>query len=627
MTPGIPAPGAAGAPAGWRVAKVQLDSPLPRLDHLFDYAVPDALVADIAPGVRVKVPLRVAGRVADGWVVALADTSDAPGELSPIDRVVSAAPVLAPEVWRLARAVADRSAGVVSDVLRVAVPKRQARVEQRWLAADPPPPADPEADPDPLADALLQGRRIAALPTARVVPVGGSAAGEPTAGRPGVDGQVIDGQVIDVRWVGGWAADIAAVAAAVAAAGRTTIVAVPDRRDLDQLEAALLAGPAAGLVLRTDASRPPAARYRAHLACLEPGPHIVIGNRSAVYAPAAALGALIVWEEADPFHQEPLAPYAATRDVALLRQEQSGAGLLLLSSTRSSTVQRLVELGWCESWPVPRGRPDVVLTPDDDRGARIPSAAYRAVQRALTNGPVLVQVARPGDAALRAVRAGAAPMPIDAGRTAHELGRAFPGVPVLVADGDHVHDVVDAGPRLVIATRGAEPRAPGGYRAVLLLDGARMLLRESLWVAEDCLRWWSAAAMLAAPDAPVHLVGVGGDVATALATWRSAEFAARQLADRRGLRFPPVVRIAAATGPVRAVEELVDAWAGVGADLLSRTTEEGGERAVVRFTAGAGPQVAATAKAALLRHGSARRPKPPAPPPPVLRVHFDPHDL
>ncbi len=584
-----------------------LDSPLPRLDHLFDYRIPEDLAADAVPGARVKVPLRVAGRVADGWIVEVVDTSDAPGELSAIDRVVSRAPVLAPEVWRLARAVADRGAGVASDVLRIAVPKRQARVEQRWLESAPAVSASAISAPigaaaDPIADALLEGRRLAALPTPRPVEVAG-------------------------RWVGGWAADVARIAEAVAATGRTIIVAVPDRRDLDQLDAALAAGPAASAVLRMDASRPPAARYRAHLAALGPGPHVIIGNRSAVYAPAPDLAAIVVWEEADPFHQEPLAPYAATRDVALLRQEQAGAGLLLLSSSRSTSVQRLVELGWCEEWGAPRGRPDVVLTPDDGRGGRIPSAAYRAVQRALLGGPVLVQVARPGEAALRALRAGEAPIPIDAGRTAHELGRAFPGVQVVVADGDRVHDTIDGGPRLVVATRGAEPRAPGGYRAILLLDGARMLLRESLWVAEDCLRWWSSAAMLAAPDAPVHLVGVSGDVATALATWRSADFAAAQLADRRVLRFPPAVRLAAATGPVHAVEALLDDWAGVGADLVSRVPAEQGERAVVRFSTRSGRQVADVAKAALLRHGSARRPKPPAPPPPSLRVRFDVHDL
>src|SRR5207247_1563981 len=99
--------------------------------------------------------LRVAGRVADGWIVALGASSEAPGELSSIDAVVSTAAVLAPEVWRLARAVADRAAGVASDVLRIAVPKRQARVEQKWLAAERTPHAPVVAPATPLGDALL----------------------------------------------------------------------------------------------------------------------------------------------------------------------------------------------------------------------------------------------------------------------------------------------------------------------------------------------------------------------------------------------------------------------------------------------------------------------------------------
>ncbi|HET6824591.1 MAG TPA: primosomal protein N', partial [Amnibacterium sp.] len=207
------------------IANVVLDSPLPRLDHIFDYRIPEALQDSVTPGIRVKVPLRVAGRSADGWVVGLAETTDAPGELSAIEKVVSPVPVLAPEVWRLARAVADRGAGVASDVLRIAVPKRQARVEQRWLKDGPvaPPPVD--APRLPVGDALVEGRRLTALATPHPAVRGG-------------------------RTIGGWAAELADTAASVAAAGRTVIVAVPDRRDLDQLAAALAAGPAAGAVLR-----------------------------------------------------------------------------------------------------------------------------------------------------------------------------------------------------------------------------------------------------------------------------------------------------------------------------------------------------------------------------------------
>ena len=38
-----------------RIARVLLDSPLPQLDRLFDYALPDER-GEVEPGVRVKVP-------------------------------------------------------------------------------------------------------------------------------------------------------------------------------------------------------------------------------------------------------------------------------------------------------------------------------------------------------------------------------------------------------------------------------------------------------------------------------------------------------------------------------------------------------------------------------------------
>ena len=83
----------------------------------------------------------------------------------------------------------------------------------------------------------------------------------------------------------------------------------------------------------------------AFLACLGAAPRIVLGNRSAVYAPAAELGLLAIWDDGDPLHAEPLSPYAHSRDAALVRQEQSGCALVLLGHSRSVEAQRLVELG------------------------------------------------------------------------------------------------------------------------------------------------------------------------------------------------------------------------------------------------------------------------------------------
>ncbi|WP_445986064.1 primosomal protein N' family DNA-binding protein, partial [Clavibacter lycopersici] len=86
-----------------------VDSPLPQLDRLFDYAVPEALRETCLPGVRVRVPLRSAGRVADGYVIEAGDGQGYDGKLSEVEQVVSPLPVLRPEIWTLARGQAGES--------------------------------------------------------------------------------------------------------------------------------------------------------------------------------------------------------------------------------------------------------------------------------------------------------------------------------------------------------------------------------------------------------------------------------------------------------------------------------------------------------------------------------------
>ncbi|MGO4690997.1 primosomal protein N' [Glaciibacter sp. 2TAF33] len=691
-----------------RVGRVVIDSPLPQLDHLFDYAIPAELEADARPGVRVKVTLRSAGRVATGYLVEVLDpaTSGATGfqgTLSPIEAVVSRAPVLTPEVWALARAVADRAAGNASDIIRLAVPPRQVRVEKAWLAAraaavDAADVGRPAAAPaDEPAGAPID--KPAAAPGTPEDARGGPAATPFFADYPaGALGAVIaDGlrvavsavpQLVTVganpgsgSTIGRWALTLAELAVATLASGRSAILAVPDYRDQDQVQAALDQLAPAGTVSRVDARQPGADRYRAFLACLGAEPRIILGNRSAVYAPAAQLGLVAVWDDGDPLHAEPLSPYVHTRDAALVRQQHSGCALVLLGHSRSVEAERLVELGWLgEVHPAKSSHPRVIPTDfqgalvAEARAARIPSAAWKAARDALDSGPVLVQVASPGYAPVLACQtctqsarctrcqgplgiasAGATPscrwcgalavawqcshcdgrqyrlVTVGTARTAEELGRAFPGVRVIVADGEHTVQQLGAEPALVIATRGAEPIPAGGYRSILLLDGERMLARESLRVGEDCLRWWSNAAALAAPGASVVLVGVGGALARALNAWQQGAYAATELADRRTLRFPPAVRVASVTGTVDGVEAaLADLAAIDGLDVLGPvSTEPGLVRAIVRFAYNTGDSVAHALKAAIVRNASRRRKSAAGAfrPPPTLKVRFDDPEL
>lgn len=639
-------------------ARVLVDSPLPQLDRLFDYAVPDELDASIRPGVRVKVPFRSAGRIADGFVVELAGSAAFSGRARPVESVVSPVPVLAPEIWTLARRLADRAAGSASDVLRLAIPARQARVEKAWVARGAKSPSTPVQ----ALEVSGYGSELQALLDAH--------------GRAALDA-IPALQQVGERWVGRWAIVIAEAATRAIARGESALLAVPDHRDQEQLLAALSAVLPTERIVRLDARQSNADRYRAFLRCLEGVPVAVVGNRSSLYAPASAVGLIAMFDDGDPLYAEPLAPYVHTRDVALIRHELQGGALLFLGHTRSTDVERLHSIGWLEQVRPSRvSSPRVILTGhqsgDDDLAthARIPSGAWREARQALASGPVLVQVARPGYAPLlvcsdcgeqarcdrcggplRTPRAssvascawcgalaagwrcptctGTRFRPVGAGsmRTAEELGRAFPGAKVVVADGEHPRLTVDDSPALVVATRGAEPVAAGGYHAVLLLDGERMIARESLRVAEDCLRWWSNAAALAAPGAPVVLVGVRGAIASALATWQQAEHARSELADRRRLRFPPAVRVATVTGTPQAVAEAVDRIEIDPRDVLGPVgLDDERVRAIVRFDFAKGSAVAAALRAEVVRQATAGRGTSSAQPARAasgLRVRFD----
>ncbi|MGX5680404.1 primosomal protein N' family DNA-binding protein [Schumannella luteola] len=645
------------------IARVLVDSPLPQLDRLFDYSVPDRLRSDARPGVRVRVPLRSAGRISDGFIIELVDSADFSGALSEIEEILSPIPVLAPEVWTLARRVADRAAGSAIDIVRLAVPHRQVRVEKAFLASVSsdaiPVVARPVVTgyPESLAGTLAAGGRVALDSIPLVTELPG-----------------------DAGWVGSWALSFAQAAAATIADGKSAILCVPDYRDQDQVEAALASLLPPERVVRLDARQSNPDRYRAFLRCLGDAPLVIVGNRSVVYAPSRSLGLIALWDDGDPLHSEPLAPYVHSRDAALLRQELQGCALVIAAHSRSTEVERLVEVGWLTSVsPSPRIRPKLVPTAQQVGGdrlaeqARIPSSAWREARAALDRGPVLVQVARPGYSPRLAcgdcgqtarclrcegplTKRSASSVPAcswcgalavgwrcshcegerfrsvgaaGATRTAEDLGRAFPGVRVIIADGERQVQHVDARPALVIATRGAEPIAAGGYQAVLLLDGEQMVARESLRVAEDCLRWWSNAVALAAPGAPSILVGVGGALASALVTWRHSAFAASELADRRRLRFPPAVRVATLTGAVEAVSRAVEASGAPAVDVLGPVDiGPSTVRTILRFDYAKGTEMAATLRSEVIRAAtSRRRPAVPkgtrAPSPPTLKVRFD----
>lgn len=605
------------------VARVCVESPLPQLDRLFDYLVPEELSEAAQPGVRVRV--RVAGQEHTGFIIERADSSDAGVALQPLAKVVSPAVVLTPAVLRLANAVAERWAGALGDVLRFAVPPRAARVENEYLgeitgkAEAPAPDVEaglPSAEP-PGAETALPASAWAGLQRGPAFLRHLAAGSSPRASLEAVEGY---GPL-------GWHAVIADAVRAVRLSGRGALVVVPDGRDLDRVHAALAEVLPEETVVRLAAEEGPTRRYRAFLELLSGRARVAVGTRGAVLAPVHDLGLVICWDDGDDLHAEPRAPYFHAREVCLLRSELEGAALLLAGHAVSAETERLVESGWLQRVAAPRAAlrqrlPRVVSTADSfeserdpyARLARLPHAAWQLARDALERGPVLVQVARAGYSPSLACEqcreparctACAGPLAESPGRggrtiscrwcgtpaiswacphcgghalrrtavgalrTAEELGRAFPGAVVVTSSGDQVKAEVPDQPALVVATVGAEPVAPTGYAAALLLDGDSLLGRESLRAGEEAMRRWLNAAALVRPAGQggrVVITAHDHEAVSALVRWDPSGFAARELSLRRTLSLPPAVRVAAITG----TRPAVDGFAQAAEEILSR---------------------------------------------------------
>ena len=577
------------------VARVLVDVPLAHLDRPFDYLVPAKMHQGVAAGTRVKV--RFAGQDVDGFVIERVERSDHEGRLMPLRRAVSPEPVLSPAVARLSELLAARYAGTRSDVLRLAVPSRHATTEKQDSV--PAPAASPDTG---AAEAAWSGYDGGAA-FARRLADGGS----PRAVWSSMPGD-------------SWPTLLAHAAAATYASGRGSLICVPDHKDVARLDAALTEVLGAGRHVVLTADSGPAQRYRSFLAVSRGAVRIVVGTRAAAFAPVHDLGLVALWDDGDDLYAEPRAPYPHTREVLLTRAHEESAGALLGGFARTVEAEYLVRTGWAETLQPDRAAlraaaPQVSITGATDkelerdphaRTARLPRTAYDAIRDGLTRGPVLLQTPRQGYATALAcdtcrtparcavctgpLRQTAAHQPpscrwcavedrawacgvcggrglrapvLGDQRTAEEIGRAFPSVPVRTSAGDRVLATVEDRPSLVVATPGAEPVAEAGYACVVLLDTWLMLGRTDLRTVEEALRRWFAAAALAQPAGRGGRVVAVGEPSEpglqALVRWDPTGFAGRELEDRQSAHLPPASRLATLTGPEADLTSAVEA--------------------------------------------------------------------
>ena len=436
------------------VARVRVDSTLPQVDRTFDYRVPAELSEDAVPGARVRVLFN--GHELTGYIEERAATTDwTRTSLLPLKSVLSRVPSVAPEIFALAEALADRYASTVANVLRLAVPPRIAALDKRYAPllpgyesaylGDSAPvstsDAPENAAPEHVASESTESEPSTASATSSTTdPYAWLATpGAPAPfvlDPPALNPDAPDAASVFSDYENGaefiedvaagaatravmtvlpghlehtWADVLATALAAAAASGRGAIAVVPTAKNLDLLEAALAERLPADSFVRLSSDSTPHTRYHGFVKARLGQVPVVIGTRAAAYAPVANLGLVVCWDDGDSSLVEQRAPYCHARDVLLLRASAENTAALFAGFSMSSEAARLVRTRWASHVRAPRAlvrdySPRIFSTGSEFElardplaaMARIPHLAFEHARRALARGPVLVQVARSG---------------------------------------------------------------------------------------------------------------------------------------------------------------------------------------------------------------------------------------
>jgi len=377
--------------------------PLAGFDKLLHYRVPEPLRAAIGVGALVRVPIRAAMRL--GIVGEIAAPRDFPVEkLKSVTQVVYPFPALAPDLLDLARWMGAYYAAPLDAVIEAMIPaavRRGASLKQETLLA-----VAQKLSPDELAKITRrapQQARLYSFLSQQFLPqrkglvlqrLGLTAA--PAAGlvRRGVLREETR-RVVREAYADGWgtgelvAAQPITLNAEQEAAFRKLAAGMAENKFgvsllhgvtgsgkteiyLHAMDAALRAGGSVIYLVPEVALTPQTvARLRGRLAAIAPGQRcivwhshlsdgerldgwlalatgearVVVGARSAVFAPVRHLRLVIVDEEHEPAYKQDETPRYHGRDVAVMRAKFAGARCVLGSATPSLESFVNVETG------------------------------------------------------------------------------------------------------------------------------------------------------------------------------------------------------------------------------------------------------------------------------------------
>lgn len=516
------------------VARLWVDTGLSHLESTYDYLVPQSLDADVSVGVKVLVDF--SGRKVDAFVIERMNSSEVVN-LKFIEKVTSPVPLLSSEVISLVAAVARRWGALPSDVLSAAIPPR-----------------------------VVSGEKGVAVRNAESL-VAKSNSESPSHSyylfTPGED---------SFHTMASW------VSSRTSQGG--VLVVLPELREVHSLMNELTTLNIEFSVL--DASLPRTTRYRNFLKVATGQAQVVIGTRSAIFAPIANLQTIVVFREGSESHYERRSPGWNVRDVAIIRSQLGAIDLTFAGFAPSSELSLLIERE-AIALKGKRAKVDATAYPQI-QGELLPDRIFSPIRSALTRGSVLFLVPRKGySQAISCTSCRNIALCKCGGRIyfggpdkgyicslcnvtsaewsctwckkssahllgrgnlryAHEIGRAFPGFAVLSSDATDVVLQVENQHSIVLATAGMAPIVSGGYQAVVILEGDNLFSQLDLRAQERAREAIMQSASLLAPSGKALVViDNSHPIVAALSRWNLSPLLARELREREQTQLPPFV--------------------------------------------------------------------------------------
>jgi len=525
--------GESTASANVPVARLWVDTGLSHLESTYDYLVPQSLDGDVSVGVKVLVDF--SGRKVDAYVIERVQSSIV-GNLKFIEKVTSPVPLLTDEIIALVGAVARRWAAVPNEILSAAIPPRVISVEKGVIessSSDFP----PVRNPSPSHSYYLF--------------------------TPGEDPFHTIATWIEKR-----------------ARQGGVLVVLPELREVHSLANELTTLNVGYSVL--DASLPRTTRYGNFLQVATGASQIVIGTRSAIFAPVANLQTIVIFREGSESHYERRTPGWNVRDVAIIRSQLFSIDLTFAGFAPSSELSLLIE-SEAIALKGKRAKVDTTAYPQI-QGELLPDRIFSPIRSALTRGSVLFLAPRKGysqaisctscrniglcECGGRIYLGGpdkgficslcnvttvewsckwckkSSPRLLGRGnlRYAQEIGRAFPGFPVISSDATKVVHEIENEHSIVLSTAGMAPVVKGGYHAVVILEGDNLFSQLDLRAQERAREAIMQSTSLLSPDGKALVViDNAHPIVAALSRWNLSPLLSRELREREQTQLPPLV--------------------------------------------------------------------------------------